>query len=166
MLAQPVGGSGSAAGGNGPGATNGLPRTSPVSIAGGALRWRLGTLTWLSSPFGMEFQNLPSKDDITGLLQLWRDGDERAFDRLVPLVYDQLHRMALGYLAGERAAISLQATGLVNEICVRLLGWDQARWQTSISRTRRESTFARFTGGNWASTPSARSPLQASDLDV
>jgi RNA polymerase sigma factor (TIGR02999 family) len=78
--------------------------------------------------FRIKLQNPPVKDDITGLLQLWRDGDQAAFDRLVPLVYDQLHRMALGYLAGERATISLQATALVNEICLRLLGWDQARW--------------------------------------
>jgi RNA polymerase sigma factor (TIGR02999 family) len=70
----------------------------------------------------------PAQNDITGLLQLWRDGDQEAFDRLMPLVYDQLHHMALGYLAGERATISLQATGLVNEICLRLLGWDDARW--------------------------------------
>ena len=37
--------------------------------------------------------------------------------------------MALRYLAGERAHASLQATGLVNEVCLRLLGWDKARWQ-------------------------------------
>ena len=52
-----------------------------------------------------------------------------AFERLIPLVYDELHRMALRYLAGERSNVSLQATGLVNEVCLRLLGWDQARWQ-------------------------------------
>jgi RNA polymerase sigma factor (TIGR02999 family) len=77
----------------------------------------------------MGIGNQPDKDDITGLLQLWREGDPGAFDRLVPLVYDQLHRMALGYLAGERASISVQPTALVNEICLRLLGWDGARWQ-------------------------------------
>jgi RNA polymerase sigma factor (TIGR02999 family) len=48
---------------------------------------------------------------------------------LVPLVYGELHRMALRYLAGERANVTLQPTALVNEICLRLLGWDQARWQ-------------------------------------
>ena len=63
------------------------------------------------------------------MLRLWSVGDERAFDQLIPLVYDELHRMALRYLAGERSHISLQATGLVNEVCLRLLGWDQARWQ-------------------------------------
>ena len=66
--------------------------------------------------------------DVTALLRLWSDGDALAFDRLMPLVYDELHRMALRYLAGERSNVSLQATGLVNEVCLRLLGWDQARW--------------------------------------
>ena len=67
--------------------------------------------------------------DVTRMLRLWSVGDEQAFDQLIPLVYDELHRMALRYLAGERSHISLQATGLVNEVCLRLLGWDQARWQ-------------------------------------
>lgn len=67
--------------------------------------------------------------DVTGLLQAWSEGDERAFDRLMPLVYDELHRMAYRYVARERADPSLQATGLVNEVCLRLLGWDTVRWQ-------------------------------------
>ena len=71
----------------------------------------------------------PVSGDVTRLLQVWRGGDDRAFEQLVPLVYDELHRMALRYLAGERAHHSLQATALVNEVCIRLLGWDQARWE-------------------------------------
>ena len=67
--------------------------------------------------------------DVTGLLHGWSDGDEHAFERLIPLVYDELHRMALRYLAGERRNATLQPTALVNEVCIRLLGWDQARWQ-------------------------------------
>lgn len=67
--------------------------------------------------------------DVTRLLRVWSEGDEQAFEQLVPLVYDELHRMALRYLAGERSNVSLQPTALVNEVCVRLLGWDQARWQ-------------------------------------
>jgi RNA polymerase sigma factor (TIGR02999 family) len=67
--------------------------------------------------------------DVTTLLRLWSEGDERAFERLIPVVYDELHRMALRYLAGERAHLSVQATGLVNEVCLRLLGWDHPRWQ-------------------------------------
>lgn len=67
--------------------------------------------------------------DVTRLLHIWSDGDEDAFDRLVPLVYGELHRMAIRYLARERADVSLQATGLVNEVCLRLLGWNPIRWQ-------------------------------------
>ena len=77
----------------------------------------------------MEPRDQPATGDVTSLLRIWSEGDERAFDRLIPLVYDELHRMALRYLAGERSDVSLQATGLVNEVCLRLLGWDQVRWQ-------------------------------------
>jgi RNA polymerase sigma-70 factor, ECF subfamily len=71
----------------------------------------------------------PAPGDLTALLQGWSGGDDRAFDRLLPLVYDELHRMAMRYLAGERADLSLQPTALVNEVCLRLLGWDAVRWQ-------------------------------------
>jgi RNA polymerase sigma factor (TIGR02999 family) len=74
------------------------------------------------------FQQSPG-GDVTSLLRLWSEGDELAFERVIPLVYDELHRMALRYLAGERSHASVQATGLVNEACLRLLGWDRARWQ-------------------------------------
>lgn len=67
--------------------------------------------------------------DITRLLQVWSEGDERAFEQLIPLVYSELHRMALRYLRGEQQHVSLQATALVNEVCLRLLGWNGARWQ-------------------------------------
>ena len=67
--------------------------------------------------------------EITRLLQVWSGGDEVAFEQLIPLVYDELHRMALRYLAGERSTVSLQATALVNEVCLRLLGWDEVHWQ-------------------------------------
>lgn len=70
----------------------------------------------------------PSGEHLTGLLRSWSDGDADAFDRLVPLVYAELHRMALRSLAGE-SAVSLQATALVNEVCIRLLEWDDVRWQ-------------------------------------
>jgi RNA polymerase sigma factor (TIGR02999 family) len=73
--------------------------------------------------------NREAGGEITHLLQVWSGGDEVAFEQLIPLVYDELHRMALRYLAGERSTVSLQATALVNEVCLRLLGWDQVRWQ-------------------------------------
>jgi RNA polymerase sigma factor (TIGR02999 family) len=76
----------------------------------------------------MEPHQQPANGEVTTLLRLWTDGDDQAFERVLPLVYDELQRMALRYIAGERN-ISLQATALVNELCLRLLGWDRARWQ-------------------------------------
>jgi RNA polymerase sigma factor (TIGR02999 family) len=67
--------------------------------------------------------------EVTRLLRAWSDGDADAFDRVLPLVYDELHRMAARCLTGERTGISLQATGLVNELCLRLLGWNPLAWQ-------------------------------------
>jgi RNA polymerase sigma-70 factor, ECF subfamily len=67
--------------------------------------------------------------EVTQLLRAWSDGDAEAFDRVMPLVYQELHRMAARYLVGERSTISLQPTALVNEVCVRLLGWDPFHWQ-------------------------------------
>jgi RNA polymerase sigma factor (TIGR02999 family) len=69
------------------------------------------------------------RGDVTELLSAWSAGDSDAFDRVMPLVFDELHRMAARHLAGERSDISLQATGLVNEVCLRLLGWDRIHWQ-------------------------------------
>ena len=71
----------------------------------------------------------PDKGEVTALLRAWSDGSADAFDRVLPLVYDELHRMAARYLVGERSSISLQATALVNELCLRLLGWDPVHWQ-------------------------------------
>lgn len=76
----------------------------------------------------MEQPDRASPSQLTDLLRAWSDGHTQAFDQVVPLVYDELHRMALRSLAGERRP-SLQATALVNEVCLRLLGWDQVRWQ-------------------------------------
>jgi RNA polymerase sigma-70 factor, ECF subfamily len=70
-----------------------------------------------------------ARGEVTELLQAWSDGDQCAFEQVLPLVYGELHRMALRYLAGERSDVSLQPTGLVNEICLRLLGWEQVSWQ-------------------------------------
>lgn len=70
-----------------------------------------------------------SRGEITQLLRAWGDGETEAFERVLPLVYDELHRMAARYLVGERSSISLQTTALVNEVCLRLLGWDPVHWQ-------------------------------------
>src|SRR3954469_3946700 len=69
------------------------------------------------------------RGEITELLQGWSGGDADAFERVLPLVYDELHRMAARCLAGERSTVSLQPTGLVNEVCLRLLGWSPGTWE-------------------------------------
>jgi RNA polymerase sigma factor (TIGR02999 family) len=71
----------------------------------------------------------PESGEVTGLLRAWSDGDAEAFERVLPLVYDELHRMAARYLLGERSHVSVQATTLINEVCVRLLGWEAVNWR-------------------------------------
>lgn len=67
--------------------------------------------------------------EVTQRLRAWSDGDSDAFERVLPLVYEELHRMAVRYLVGEPSNISLQATALINELCLRLLGWSPIQWQ-------------------------------------
>ena len=66
---------------------------------------------------------------ITQLLQQWQNGDRDALDRLLPLVYDELHLIASRYLAGERRGGALQATVLVNEAYLKLIDQRQVDWQ-------------------------------------
>ena len=72
---------------------------------------------------------MSSPPQITGLLRAWSDGDTNAFDALVPLVEAELRRLARVYMARERRDHTLQATALVNEAFVRLLGAQDVRWQ-------------------------------------
>ena len=67
--------------------------------------------------------------NITQLLVAWNQGDQEALAQLTPLVYRELHRLARGYLAGERHGHVLQTTALVNEAFVRLIDWRQVEWQ-------------------------------------
>jgi RNA polymerase sigma factor (TIGR02999 family) len=68
--------------------------------------------------------------DVTELLLSWRQGDTAALDRLVPLVYDDLRRVARGHLRRERPGHSLQATALVHEVFLRLVDVDQVTVQS------------------------------------
>jgi RNA polymerase sigma factor (TIGR02999 family) len=70
----------------------------------------------------------PEAAEITGLLKAWRRGDSAALDRLTPLVYEQLHRMARRYMRTERAGHTLQATALVNEAFLRLVDAQDLDW--------------------------------------
>ena len=69
----------------------------------------------------MPQQSVGRQGEVTLLLRQWREGDQRAFERLSELVYDELRRMARGYLAGERHDHTLQPTALVHETYLRLV---------------------------------------------
>ena len=66
---------------------------------------------------------------VTELLQAWSTGDDRALERLVPLVEAELRRLARGYMRRERREHTLQVTALVNEAFLRLIDARQLRWQ-------------------------------------
>lgn len=68
-------------------------------------------------------------DDVTGLLIEWRQGDKAALDKLTPLVYDEIRRIAHRYMQGEREGHTLQTTALVNEAYLRLAGQHKVDWQ-------------------------------------
>jgi RNA polymerase sigma-70 factor (ECF subfamily) len=71
----------------------------------------------------------PSPESITQLLIEWRDGDEKALDRLIPLVYDELNRLAHRYMRRERPGHSFQTNDLFNETYLRLVDHKGMRWQ-------------------------------------
>ena len=71
----------------------------------------------------------PSSGEVSGLLQAWTTGDRAALDRLTPVVYDELRRLAHGYLRRERSSHSLQTTALVNEAYMRLVDYKRMQWQ-------------------------------------
>jgi len=72
---------------------------------------------------------VPDSIEVTGLLRAWGQGDETALQKLVPLVYDQLHAAARRYMAGERPGHTLQATALIHETYLRLVNVRQVKWQ-------------------------------------
>ena len=71
----------------------------------------------------------PHPAEATKLLLAWGQGDQGALERLVPLVHDELHRIARRCMAGERVGHSLQATALVNEAYLRLIDVSHVDWQ-------------------------------------
>ncbi|MDQ3010683.1 MAG: sigma-70 family RNA polymerase sigma factor [Acidobacteriota bacterium] len=68
-------------------------------------------------------------NEITDWLQAWQSGDATALDRLLPLVYGELRRLAGAYMRGERDGHLLQTTALVNEAYLRLLDWRNIEWE-------------------------------------
>ncbi|MFN0108614.1 MAG: sigma-70 family RNA polymerase sigma factor [Blastocatellia bacterium] len=71
----------------------------------------------------------PSQQNVTELLLAWNSGDEAARDELLPLVYQELHRLAGRYLGRERGGHTLQATALVHEAYLRLVNQQDVNWQ-------------------------------------
>ena len=70
-----------------------------------------------------------ARTDITRLLQEWQDGSAQALERLMPLVYSELHTLASRYLSRERQNHTLQPTALVNEAYLKLAGQRDVDWQ-------------------------------------
>jgi RNA polymerase sigma-70 factor (ECF subfamily) len=70
-----------------------------------------------------------SQHEVTALLLKWRSGDKTALDKLTPLVYDELHRLAHGYIKREHSGHTLQTTALVHEAYLRLVEQEDIRWQ-------------------------------------
>jgi RNA polymerase sigma factor (TIGR02999 family) len=71
----------------------------------------------------------PTSHEITQLLLAWSEGDKQALDRLVPLVYDELRRLAQNYMRKERAGQTLQTTALIHEAYLRLIDADRVQWR-------------------------------------
>lgn len=101
-------------------------------------------------------------DSVTRWLQRWRDGDALALERLLPLVYADLRRIAASALRGHHGHATLQPTALVHEVMLRLLGAgsidfaDSAHWFNSAARMMRQilvdrarAAAAGKRGGDW-----------------
>ena len=70
-----------------------------------------------------------SQHEVTQLLLDWGNGDQAAFDKLIPLVYEELRRLAHHYMEREKPGHTLQTSALVNEAYLRLIDQTQTRWQ-------------------------------------
>jgi RNA polymerase sigma-70 factor, ECF subfamily len=70
-----------------------------------------------------------SSHEVTQLLKGWSAGDEAALEKLVPLVYGELHRAARRYMAAEHSGHTLQTTALINEAYLRLVDFQHINWQ-------------------------------------
>lgn len=74
--------------------------------------------------------NTPPTHEVTQWLADWSKGDETALEKLSPLVYRELHRLAQSYMRGEAPGHTLQTTALVNEAYIRLVDTRRMQWQS------------------------------------
>ena len=93
---------------------------------------------------------------VTELLRAWGDGDEDALGRLMPLVHQELRRLAGRHMAGERVGHTLQPTALVNEAYLRLIGSRKVRWQDRAHFYALSSQLMRRTLVDYARSRQAR----------
>jgi RNA polymerase sigma factor (TIGR02999 family) len=80
-------------------------------------------------PGGSMVSDLSSANDITAMLRAWGNGDHAALERLTPLVYRELHRIAHNHMSRENEGHTLQTTALINEAYLRLVDFQRMRWQ-------------------------------------
>ena len=73
-----------------------------------------------------------SQTGVTELLADWSNGDQEALNKLIPLVYDELHKLASRYLRRERSDHTLQTTALVHEAYLKLVDQKDANWQNRV----------------------------------
>ena len=112
---------------------------------------------------------VPLTHEVTRLLKAWTTGDERALEKLTPLVYEELHRVARRCMARERSGHTLQTTALVNEVYLQLVDCGQINWQDrahffAVSAQLMRRIFVDFArsrdyqkrGGGVASCPSTK----------
>ena len=74
----------------------------------------------------------PSRKEVTDLLIEWGEGNQEALNRLMPLVYDELRRLASRYLRNERSGHTLQTTALVHEAYLKLVDQKNTSWENRV----------------------------------
>src|SRR5260370_24504686 len=110
---------------------------------------------------------LPGK--VTGLLRQWSGGDAQALEQLVPIVYNELRRLARYHLRRERDGHTLQTTALVHEVYLRLCGQEEPQWEnrahffavTARMMRRILVDYARRHGAEKRGGDALRAPLDA-----
>ena len=122
-----------------------------------------------------------SEPDITTLLKSWTDGDPEALSQLMPLVFEDLRRVAISYFDSERAGHTLQPTALVNEVYLHLLGRRQVTWENRahffgsaaqlmrrilVSHARSHKASKRGSGQELAQLDEALAIAESRDLDL
>src|ERR1700744_300228 len=124
---------------------------------------------------------MPAGEEVTRLLIEWKRGDQKAIDLLVPLVYDEMRRLAQSYLRNERAAATLQPTALVHEAYLRLVAQNLPDFESRshffgvaahlmrqilVDHARRHKSAKRGNGVHMASLEEALSFAPESSSDV